>query len=332
MADEDGNSSELRVELTVFQSKESYVYQIPPAATAGHRAETWNVDHWLQEVSVAVVTSGEECFVRLLDAKSGDLFAECPIPTSAPLITAVEPVVDSSRYFVLRVVDRQTGRHAFIGLGFRERMQASDFNAALHEHLRYLQRMRLAVEQRAAYAAAEQRRSTEGASISDHSDVQYPKTDFALKPGETITLKMGKDRSGPASRGVKLAGTVSALSPMSPVPGLAIPQLQPPGSNSQIPVLSPPPAKLASRSSAAAASPATPDLSGLRVSGEFSRLHSNAETAPASSSSPNSTAPKQHEASAPGILDSQSASPTAEAKLASEPPDDDADDWGTFVS
>lgn len=207
-------------------------------------------------------------------------------------------------------------------------MQASDFNAALHEHLRYLQRMRLAVEQRAAYAAAEQRRSTEGASISDHSDVQYPKTDFALKPGETITLKMGKvsslsgkmarqrivnvqawatgscqstepvnlrelcgmlthpdhahswhacctnrlaitgipaqatvwrhwmtsaaaqDRSGPASRGVKLAGTVSALSPMSPVPGLAIPQLQPPGSNSQIPVLSPPPAKLASRSSA----------------------------------------------------------------------------------
>jgi len=28
-------------------------------------------------------------------------------------------VVDSSRYYVLRIVDRVSGRHAFIGMGFR---------------------------------------------------------------------------------------------------------------------------------------------------------------------------------------------------------------------
>lgn len=121
----------------------------------------------------------------------GELFAECPVPTDKPLPTAVEPVVDSSRYFVLRIVDRDSQRHAFIGarrragrggegstaqrggegstawgvsvrpcsawiwpaaadgcaalrcaallaragIGFRERSEASDFNAALHEFL-----------------------------------------------------------------------------------------------------------------------------------------------------------------------------------------------------
>lgn len=35
-------------ELTTFQCREAYVYKIPPASTVGHRAELWDVDHWLQ--------------------------------------------------------------------------------------------------------------------------------------------------------------------------------------------------------------------------------------------------------------------------------------------
>ena len=40
-----------------------------------------------QEVSVAVVSRQDECWVRLLDKATGDLFAECPIPQNAPLVT-----------------------------------------------------------------------------------------------------------------------------------------------------------------------------------------------------------------------------------------------------
>lgn len=47
--------------------------------------------------------------------RAGELFAECPVPTDKPLVTAVEPVVDSSRYYVLQIVDRDSQRHAFIG-------------------------------------------------------------------------------------------------------------------------------------------------------------------------------------------------------------------------
>lgn len=31
-------------ELPLFSCKEAYVYRVPPATTAGHRAELWNVN------------------------------------------------------------------------------------------------------------------------------------------------------------------------------------------------------------------------------------------------------------------------------------------------
>lgn len=61
---------------------------------------------------------------------SGDLFAMCPVPIGQRDI-AVEPASDSSRNFVLRVVDPASKRHAFLGLGFQERHEAFDFNVAL---------------------------------------------------------------------------------------------------------------------------------------------------------------------------------------------------------
>jgi len=45
------------------------------------------------------------------------IFAVCPVKDN--LVAAIEPVTDSSRYFVVRIEDR--GKHAFIGLGFLEK-------------------------------------------------------------------------------------------------------------------------------------------------------------------------------------------------------------------
>ncbi|KAG2452351.1 hypothetical protein HYH02_003374 [Chlamydomonas schloesseri] len=94
--------------------------------------------------------------VRLSDQESAELFAECPLPDDGtPLTTAVEPVVDSSRYFVLRVVDKETSKHAFIGLGFRERTDASGFTTGLDEYRKYLLRKKEAEAMKAEHEAQE---------------------------------------------------------------------------------------------------------------------------------------------------------------------------------
>ena len=75
--------------------------------------------------------------MRLEDQTSGELFAMCPLPMDGPSASAVDPVVDSSRYFVLRVVDRSGPKeqHAWLGLGFRERGAASDFRMAIADYV-----------------------------------------------------------------------------------------------------------------------------------------------------------------------------------------------------
>lgn len=57
------------------------------------------------------------------DSNTGELFAS--VAYVSPW-TQVEPVLDSSRYFVLRV-EGEGGKRAYIGMGFAERGEAFDF-------------------------------------------------------------------------------------------------------------------------------------------------------------------------------------------------------------
>lgn len=90
-----------------------------------------------------VVEKGTEAptkaFVRLEDENTGELFALVPYnPTKTNPSGGIEAVLDSSRYFVLTVVDQTTKNKAYVGMGFPERTEAFDFNVALQVRLRCL--------------------------------------------------------------------------------------------------------------------------------------------------------------------------------------------------
>ncbi|XP_020105547.1 uncharacterized protein At1g03900 isoform X1 [Ananas comosus] len=174
-ADDGGAEAEAEaeaLELVLFHVGECYVYLIPPRkSAASYRADEWNVNKWTWEGALKVVSKGEECIIRLEDNKTGELYARAFLREGEP--HPVEPVIDSSRYFVLRVEENIGGRnrHAFIGIGFRERTQAYDFQAALHDHMKYLNKKKTAEEMEQHYQSTSS-------------------VDYSLKEGETLVLQL----------------------------------------------------------------------------------------------------------------------------------------------
>ncbi|XP_061350145.1 uncharacterized protein At1g03900 [Gastrolobium bilobum] len=174
-----GESEETEpIELVLFQVPECYVYIIPPRkSAASYRADEWDVNKWAWEGILKVISKGEECIIRLEDKNTGELYARAFLRNGEP--HPVEPVIDSSRYFVLRIEENIGGRlrHAFIGLGFRERTEAYDFQAALHDHMKYLNKKKTAEEMEQHYQ-------------------QSSSVDYSLKEGETLVLQIKNNRSG----------------------------------------------------------------------------------------------------------------------------------------
>lgn len=166
------------LEFVLFQVSECYVYIIPPRkSAASYRADEWDVNKWAWEGILKVVSKGELCIIKLEDKKTGDLYAQAFLRKGE--LHPVETVIDSSRYFVLRIEENIGGRprHAFIGLGFRERTEAYDFQAALHDHMKYLNKKKEAEEM-------------------EHHFQHTSSTDYSLKEGETLKLQIKTSKSG----------------------------------------------------------------------------------------------------------------------------------------
>ncbi|POM57550.1 Adaptin ear-binding coat-associated protein 1 NECAP-1 [Phytophthora palmivora] len=145
--------AEVEVQRVLATINQVFVFQIPPqTSAAGHSTPAWTGR--LQVSSV-----GEDAVIELKDPNTGALFAACPIKAG---------VVDSSRYFVLRAVDRVSGRHAFIGIAFNNRSDAFDFNVAIDDFSKELKREKTQME----------------------TTTTAPPVDYSLKEGQTIRIKL----------------------------------------------------------------------------------------------------------------------------------------------
>ncbi|KAJ8639239.1 hypothetical protein MRB53_015933 [Persea americana] len=168
-------------EHTLLVVREVSVYKIPPRSTSGgYKCGEWLQSDKIWSGRLRVVSCKERCEIRLEDPNSGELFAACFV-LPGQRENSVETVLDSSRYFVLKIEDG-AGKHAFIGLGFAERNEAFDFNVALSDHEKYVKR--------------EHEKETGDATDDSQIDI-HPAVNHRLKEGETIRINVkNKPSSG----------------------------------------------------------------------------------------------------------------------------------------
>jgi len=191
--------------LHLLTLKEVFMYKIPPLqGSTGHRAADWNLESPAMTGQLRIVSKGDKVYVQLLQIPDNSallpqLFASCPIKLSddptmpnSKLDFFVQGVTDSSRYFVLRVEDEASKRHAYLGIGFTERQSAFDMRATIEDELKRIQRG--------------------GEEETPVVRESKPAVDRSLKDGETIKVSInlgGKKKSKPLAGGDAAVGKLS---------------------------------------------------------------------------------------------------------------------------
>ncbi|MCJ1252337.1 hypothetical protein MMC24_000142 [Lignoscripta atroalba] len=195
------------IQRVLYIANSIHVYSIPPlTSTKGYTASQWTADNNKREIFTARIRILETAIpnadglgetvktdVLLEDPNSGQLFAAAPYTDAS----AVEQVLDSSRFFAIRVVG-EGGRKAMLGIGFEERSEAFDFGIALQE-VRKVQ----GIDKETVPPG--KRKPAGQAALAE----KVPeKKDFSLKEGQTIHIDLG--RATPKHRDGGFGGAASA--------------------------------------------------------------------------------------------------------------------------
>ncbi|KAG7092887.1 hypothetical protein E1B28_009197 [Marasmius oreades] len=208
------------VESVLHIAREVSVYKIPGLkANEGHRAQDWGdlaAPLWKGRMRIIERSTGVSILFE--DAQTGELFARAEYDPAKP---CVEAVLDSSRYFVIRVEDG--GKKAYIGLGFAERTDSFDFNVALQD---YTKRWKTAKNPPSA--------QEEGMTSSPHIPVG-PKKDYSLKDGQTFSISIpgSKNTTTNSSATTNLLGSDNTSNTSGGGFGGGIPLLPPPPSSTK---------------------------------------------------------------------------------------------------
>lgn len=177
-----------------------------------------------------IIEKGSLAVILLLDEKN-QLFAVCPVNDEG----AVDRTVDSGRYFILRIENKEGKRYimisvvyrlyqisifrAFIGIAFNERNDAFDFNVTLSEYK----------------AQRDREKQADLLDVTGASSLSAPLRDLTLKEGEKVKINIATT----TGRRKDKATVGSSAGGLLPPPGSGgKPLLAPPSTSAPAPVLS----------------------------------------------------------------------------------------------
>jgi adaptin ear-binding coat-associated protein 1/2 len=191
------------IQRVLFITRTVHVYSIPPLTSVkGYTAADWTTPDprtgqsrqiftarmRIVETAISIDDQQEQrervkIDILLEDQDSGSLFAAAPYTEAE----AVEHVLDSSRFFALRVVG--DGRKAVLGIGFEGRSEAFDFGVALQESKKILALEEQSHSNITGSLASEQRKQKgpPGPQLEASAVEGY-----SLRPGQTISTNAGR--------------------------------------------------------------------------------------------------------------------------------------------